>query len=103
MDYLGLAALILVVAGKVLDYVAPKTSTKIDDGLRDLVHKVLPMLPAAKAATATSAQSSQARAAATIIIEPTKPAPETKAVVGLGFNVRDHRDPADQRAKDRGR
>lgn len=78
MDF-GLIALALVIGAKILDYIAPKTKTKLDDGIRDVVYKVLPLLPAAKEA------------------RPSGPAPEANKATPeapkslAGFKVRDHR------------
>lgn len=80
MDF-GLIALIMFVGSKVLDYIAPRTKTKVDDAFRDAIHKVLPLLPAAKAAAA-------ARPSATTTVQGARPAPEAKL---SGFNIRDHR------------
>lgn len=77
MDF-GLIALALFIGAKILDYVAPRTKTKIDDGIRDVVHKVIPLLPAAKEARATAPAPA-----------PTVKAPEAKSLTG--FKVRDHR------------
>lgn len=77
MDF-GLIALILVVGAKVLDYVAPKTKTKVDDMARDAIHKVLPLLPAAK----------EARANGGTVEGKVSPPP---AMTRAGFKVRDHR------------
>lgn len=44
MDF-GLIALIVVGAGKVLDYVAPRTKTKVDDKIREGFGYVLSFLP----------------------------------------------------------
>lgn len=83
MDF-GLIALILVVGAKVLDYVAPKTKTKVDDTARDLIHKVLPLLPAAKEARAKAEEPVMGKLAPPALPAATKPA-------DLGFKVRDHR------------
>lgn len=80
MDF-GIIALALFVASKVLDYVAPKTKTKVDDKAREAVHWLIPLLPAAKEAKAARATASAPEA--------NKPAPAPQAVTGL--NVRDHR------------
>lgn len=44
MDF-GLIALITVAAGKLLDYVAPRTKTKVDDKIRDGFQWALGLLP----------------------------------------------------------
>lgn len=44
MDF-GLIALITVAAGKLLDYVAPRTKTKVDDKIRDGFQWALSLLP----------------------------------------------------------
>lgn len=44
MDF-GLIALIAVGAGKLLDYVAPRTKTKVDDKIRDGFQWALSLLP----------------------------------------------------------
>lgn len=44
MDF-GLIALITVGAGKLLDYVAPRTKTKVDDKIRDAFQWALGLLP----------------------------------------------------------
>lgn len=44
MDF-GLIALIVVAAGKVLDYVAPRTKTTMDDKIREVVQYGLGFLP----------------------------------------------------------
>lgn len=81
MDF-GLIALILVVGAKVLDYVAPKTKTKVDDTIRDVVHKVIPLLPAAK---------ERAREAAPAPSMAPPEMPKAVKPADLGFKVRDHR------------
>lgn len=81
MDF-GLIALIAFVAAKVLDYVAPKTKNKVDDFIRDGVHKVIPLLPAAKEAKAARESGG--------MIEASKPAPEQPKSLA-GFQVRDNR------------
>ena len=72
MDF-GLIALVLVLAKTVLDYVAPRTKTKVDDKARDAVGKAQELLPAAKA-----------------ISDAAKPATPAKEVTGFGM-ARDHR------------
>jgi hypothetical protein len=44
MDF-GIIALVIVGAGKVLDYVAPRTKTKVDDKIREGFGYVLSFLP----------------------------------------------------------
>lgn len=80
MDF-GLIALVLLVSSKVLDYVAPKTKTKIDDKARDLVHWAIPLLPAAKDAKAVRETGGT--------VEGTQ-RPQPPAAI-TGFKVRDHR------------
>lgn len=78
MDF-GLIALSLFLASKILDYVAPRTKTTIDDKVRAVVYFILPLLPAAK--------ETRAKAAAPA---PTMPAPEPPKALS-GFRVTDHR------------
>lgn len=44
MDF-GLIALIIVAGGKVVDYIAPRTKTKVDDRIRDGFQWALRLLP----------------------------------------------------------
>lgn len=80
MEFLGLVALILVVAGKILDYAAPKTKNTWDDKARAFVYWAIPLLPAAKEAKAREMQPAP---------EPNKAPPAPQAI--SGFKVRDHR------------
>ena len=67
----------LVILKYVLDYVAPKTSNKVDDGARDVMNK-LPLPSLTDAAKAAAAKA-----------EKPKPAEPAPAPAPMGFTARD--------------
>lgn len=77
MDF-GLVALVLLVGGKVLDYVAPRTKNKVDDRIRSIFHKAEELLPLAETVSKATAS---------------KPSEAPKQVEGFKADggVRDHR------------
>lgn len=79
MDF-GLLALVIVGAGKLLDYVAPRTKTKVDDKIREGFGYVVGLLPFVKPDLAAKVNEAKA--------EPAKEM--ARKVEGFG-TARDHR------------